>query len=49
MHVAKVISSILYTTYRGDIGHGGDEVGPPGQVIHGNEYGVIAMTLGGVP
>ena len=31
---------------RGDIGRGGDEVGSLRQAIHGDEYGVIAMTLG---
>ena len=31
---------------RGDIGRGGDEVGSLGQTIHGDKYGVIAMTLG---
>ena len=31
---------------RGDIGRGGDEVGSLGQAIHGDEYGVVAMTLG---
>ena len=30
---------------QGDIGCGGDEVGSLGQVIHGNKYGVVAVTL----